>query len=77
VDGTWEQNHNDQLIIYKCTGLSTVVKQIIFEDSLTFTGLESCMCCEIIAVFVIYMSYTSRFTLVRITKFKLNAADMR
>jgi hypothetical protein len=54
VHGTWEQNHNDQQTYGKCTGLSTVVKQIIFEDSLTFTGVDSCMFCEINAVFVKY-----------------------
>ena len=32
-------------------------------DSLTFSGVESCMYCEIIAVFVIYMSYTSSYPL--------------
>jgi hypothetical protein len=41
VDGTWEQNHNDQIIIYKCTGLCKFVKQ--FLKNFNVTGLESCM----------------------------------
>jgi len=44
---------------------------------LTFTELESRRCYKIIALFVIYISYTSRSIVVRIIKFKLTTLDMR
>lgn len=54
VHRTWEQNRHSQVITCKCTGLCTVVKQVVFEEGLTFTGLKSCIYREIIAVFLIY-----------------------
>ena len=72
VHGTWEQNHNDQVIIYECTVLSTVVKQIIFEDG--YHLLVWSIACSM-KLFP-SLSYTSRFTAVRIIKFKLTAADV-
>ena len=56
--GTWEYIHNDQVIlrVYKCTGVSTDVKQIILEGSLKIVVVESCMYYEINAVIVKYKS---------------------
>ena len=56
VHGTWEHNHNDQVIIrvYKCTGVSTGVKQIIFEECIKIVVVECCMYYEINGIFVKY-----------------------
>jgi hypothetical protein len=56
VDGTWENNHTDQVIIRvrECTGVNTVAKKIIFKESINITGVESCICYEINAIFVNY-----------------------
>jgi hypothetical protein len=32
-------------------------RQTIFEDSYTFTGVEPCMCCEIIVFFYLRVIY--------------------
>jgi len=56
VHGTWEHNHNDKVIIrlYRCIGVNTVVKQIIFELCIIIVVVESCMYYEINGIFVKY-----------------------
>ena len=56
VAWTWDHNHHDQVIIrlYKCTGVNTVVKQIIFEECIKIVEVESCMYYEINVIFIKY-----------------------
>ena len=53
-DETQEQYQNDQVNTLKLYPLKDSIKQIMFEDILTITGVEPCMFYGIIAVFVKY-----------------------
>ena len=52
MDGTWEQNHKNQLSMWQVYRTIYNCQKIVFYNSLKFTGLESCMYYESSAVFV-------------------------